>query len=379
MVATKIYQQVATFFPDLSQKQFDDDYGVYLAEILKPSDDRRSFDLASMSVVATLHDGHTWFYDDWLDKNYRQPVGLTVYPWDGKWVVIRSGRPSVSVGDVIEAIDGTPTQTYFERWRKYISASSDRDAGISFFDTPVVFPERFSLTLDGGRQVVVDRKQDNKEEPPAKTEGRWLVPKSVAYIKVPNFRGIETQAAALEYLSQFHEAKAIIIDVRGNPGLGDPGPLQRSLMDKPYQLWTEQSSMKGGMMLRHGAYPELSRATSSQVTIEPQKPAYAGSLFLLVDRGCVCACEDFVMPFKIFGRAQLLGENTAGSYSSTNFTHFENGMMLNVASVRHMFPDGSKFEGVGIAPNVEIHPTVHDLKSRNDVVLDRAVKMATEK
>ena len=85
------------------------------------------------------------------------------------------------------------------------------------------------------------------------------------------------------------------------------------------------------------------------------------------------------MPFKIFGRAQLLGENTAGSYSSTNFTHFENGMMLNVASVRHMFPDGSKFEGVGIAPNVEIHPTVHDLKSRNDVVLDRAVKMATEK
>ena len=85
------------------------------------------------------------------------------------------------------------------------------------------------------------------------------------------------------------------------------------------------------------------------------------------------------MPFKIARRAQLLGETTAGTSSSTNFTHFENGMMLNVTSVRHTFPDGSRFEGVGIAPDVEVPITAQDLKAGRDIVLDRALKAATQK
>jgi carboxyl-terminal processing protease len=380
VTAAKIYHQISTFYPDLSPKQFDHDYEEYLGKILGPSDDRRSFDLASMALVATLHDGHTWFYDDWFDKNYGQPVGFVAYPLDNKWVVVRTGLAALHVGDVIEAIDGTPTQQYFERSRKYISASSDRDAGVSFFDTPVLFPERFTLTLDGARQVTVDRKQDKKQDPPAQTEGRWLVPGSIAYIKVPTFGGIETQAAALDYLKQFREAKAIILDVRGNPGMGDPTPLQRGLMDKPYQSWSEHSSMHGGLLLRQqGGYPESAGVTTSQATIRPRGPAYTGPLFLLIDRGCVCACEAFVMPFKVAHRAQLLGENTAGTYSSTNFTQFENGMMLNVASVRHIFPDGSRFEGIGIAPDFEVHPAVQDLKAGKDVVLDRALQVGTQK
>ena len=127
------------------------------------------------------------------------------------------------------------------------------------------------------------------------------------------------------------------------------------------------------------AYPELAQVTTSEVTIASRAPVYIGTLFLLIDRGCVCACEAFIMPFKIAGRARLLGETTAGSYSSTNFTQFENGMMLNVAAVRHVFPDGSKFEGVGIAPDMEIRPTLQELKAGKDVVLDRALSVATQK
>jgi carboxyl-terminal processing protease len=282
------------------------------------------------------------------------------------------------VGDVIVSIDGTPTPQYFDRNRKYISASSDRDAGVSFFETPVIFPGRFTLTLDGGRQVTVDREHDQKQEPPMKTEGRWLVSGSVGYIKVPTFHSIETQAAALEYLKQFHEAKTVILDVRGNPGLGIGDALQRSLMDKPYPMWSESSSMKGGFLLRHIAYPEVSHVTTSEGMIRPQEPAYAGRLILLIDRGCTCACEDFVMPFKIIKRAQLVGETTAGSFSSTNFTQFDNGMMLNIASVRHTFPDGSRFEGIGIAPDVEVEPQAQDLKAGKDIVLNKALEIANQ-
>jgi carboxyl-terminal processing protease len=332
-----------------------------------------------MALVAGLHDGHSFFYDSWLAQNYGQAIGLTVYALDGNWVVVRSGLAAAKPGDVIQAMDGVPMEQYFQRNQKYVSASSERDARTSFFDTPALFPLRFNLTLDGGRQVVIDRARDRKEPAPGNTEGRWLVPGVVGYIKVPTFRSVELEAAAMDYLRQFHDARAVILDVRGNGG-GEGVALQRALMDKPYPLWTVSSSVKGGFLLREYdvAYPEMSHVTTSDASIRPRGTIYTGRLILLVDRGCTCACEDFVMPFKVTGRARLVGETTAGTFSFTNFTQFENGMMLNLASVRHTFPDGSKFEGIGIAPDVEVRVTAQDLKAGRDPVLEEAVRLARE-
>ena len=242
MMASRIYHVVSTFFPGLSQDKFDAAYEKYLSTILR-TEDRRAFDLASMEFVADLHDGHTWFYDKWLDQNHGAPIGILAYPVSGKWTVVRSQLDSIHVGDVIASVDDASADEWFVRNRRYLSASSDRDASVSFFDTPALFPGQFTITLGDGRKVPIDRKNDKKQPLPAvKTEGKWLVPNSVAYVKVPTFHGIETQAQALEFLKQYHDAKTLILDVRGNPGTGAPGVLQRALMVKPYQDWNEASS-----------------------------------------------------------------------------------------------------------------------------------------
>jgi carboxyl-terminal processing protease len=238
-MASQIYHIVSTFFPGLSPDKFDADYQQYLATILR-TEERRVFDLASMEFVAGLHDGHSWFYDSWLDRTYGQPVGFLAYPLAGAWTVVQSRLDQVRPGDVVVAIDGAPTDEFFARSRRYISASSSRDAGVSFFDTPAIFPEKFTITLGDGRRVPIDRRNDKKTlQGPQVTEGRWLVEKSIAYIKIPVFHGIETQARALQYLKEFKDAKAVILDVRGNPGGGEPSVLQSSLMGRPYQTWTE--------------------------------------------------------------------------------------------------------------------------------------------
>lgn len=379
-MATQIYHTVSTFFPGLSQEKFDLDYAEYLRTIL-PSDDRREFDLASMELVARLHDGHSWFYDNWLDQTTAQPNGFIAYPLAGKWTVVHSNLDSVKVGDVIAAIDAASIEDFFARNRKYVSASSDRDAGVSFFDTPVIFPEKYTLTLTEGRKIPIDRKNDKKNpEPPPKPTGRWLVEKSVAYIKVPSFHGIETQPQALRYFEEFRDAKAVILDVRGNPGMGETLALQSALMGKPYQSWTESSSLHGGPLLRsYGvAYPEHSTITTSDAVVHPRDKSYTGRLILLTDRICSCACENFVMPFKYFKRASLVGETTAGTFSFTRHITFDNGMILNIAAVHHTFPDGSQFEGVGIVPDVPVDTTPDDLRSGRDVVLKRALEFAEQ-
>jgi carboxyl-terminal processing protease len=377
-MATQIYHIISSFFPGLPQEKFDVDYTDYLRVILG-SDDRREFDLASMEFVARLHDGHSWFYDNWLDQTTAQPNGFISYPLSGEWTVVRSNLDSVKVGDVITAIDATSIQDFFAHNRKYVSASSDRDAGVSFFDTAVVFPEKYILTLADGRRIPIDRKNDKKNaEPLPKTAGRWLVEKSVAYIKVPSFHGIETQAQALRYLEEFHDAKAVILDVRGNPGMGEPIALQSALMGKPYQSWTDSSSLHGGPLLRSydAAYPAYSTITTSDAVVHPFDRGYAGRLILLTDRICSCACEDFVMPFKYSKRATLVGETTAGTFSFTRYIPFDNGMILNIAAIHHTFPDGSQFEGVGIAPDVPVDITPDDLRSGRDAVLKTALDLA---
>ena len=77
-MATQIYHIVSSFFPRLSQQKFDASYQQYLAVALR-TEDRREFDLATMALVAELHDGHSWFYDNWLDQTTAQPNGFIAY------------------------------------------------------------------------------------------------------------------------------------------------------------------------------------------------------------------------------------------------------------------------------------------------------------
>jgi hypothetical protein len=44
-----------------------------------------------------------------------------------------------------------------------------------------------------------------------------------------------------------------------------------------------------------------------------------------------------------------------------------------VVSKRNMFPDGREFVGIGISPDVEVHPTQKDLLKGTDPVLQKGI------
>jgi len=95
-----------------------------------------------------------------------------------------------------------------------------------------------------------------------------------------------------------------------------------------------------------------------------------------VDGGCASACEELVQPFKDNQRGTLVGETTEGTAGPAYIHDFHNGMTIGVAVKRRYFPDGSEFEGVGIKPDVEVRPSIDDLKNGRDVVLDKALELA---
>jgi carboxyl-terminal processing protease len=109
----------------------------------------------------------------------------------------------------------------------------------------------------------------------------------------------------------------------------------------------------------------------------PNDPIYKNKLIVLVDQACASACEDFVMPLKVTGRAVVVGERTFGSSGQPKIVDFGDGMRLQIGAKRMMFGDGRPFEGVGIIPDIIIYPSAEQLERGDDPVLEKAVDLSS--
>ncbi|MGZ4886228.1 MAG: S41 family peptidase [Candidatus Aminicenantales bacterium] len=380
VTASQLYSAVQLYFghwkgvPNLDLEK---EYGRYVQQVIA-SDSRRDFDLASMEFLAALQNGHSSFSDKWFRDEFGQMLGFYAYPIDGEWVVTRSSLAELPVGEVITAIDGEPFDAFYQRNGKYISASDERWRRRSFFERTFLFPPSFTVTLKTSRKVSVTRK-GAFQWPGAEVHSNQASQRDgVAILRIPAFMPSNFENSAVEFLKTLGPVKAVILDLRGNHGGSTPDNLVAALMDRPYR-WKAESTAATIAVLRAwgmlGSHAELSWSSDPQ---QPSHPLYTGPLYILVDGGCFSACEDFLVPFKDNHRAMIIGERTGGSTGQSYSHNFGNGMGFAVSTKREYFPDGAPFEGVGVAPDIEVHTSAADLKTGNDPVLARALDLITQ-
>lgn len=328
-----------------------------------------------MEFLATLQNGHSGFGDKWLREEFGQMIGFYAYPIDGEWVVTRSSIPELPVGEIVTAIDDVPVEAFYQRNRKYLPASGERWRRRSLFEETYLFPPSFTVALRSGRKVSVTRKGTfqwpGEEFKSIETDQR----EGIAILRIPAFSPSVFEDSAVEFLKTLGPVKALILDLRGNHGGSTPANLAAALIDRPYR-WMAESTPATIAVLR--ARDMLSSHTELSWGSDPQQPShalYSGPLYILVDGGCFSACEDLVVPFKDNHRVIILGERTAGSTGQPYFHGFENGMGFSLSTKREYFPDGSPFEGVGVAPDVEVRTSASDLRTGSDPVLVKALDM----
>ncbi len=387
-IASRVYASLIANFahaqgaPDVDVEAA---YRLYLDKALA-TDNRRAFSMATMQFLATFRNTHTLLIDRELIRQ-PGPVPFVARFIQGQWVVTSSQAPALKPGDVIEKIDDRSFEQFFSEVRPYISASSEYSARYLLFSRlgdmapcALLFPDSFELTLSGNRKVKIDRRAPGKTSL-ASTEGRWLKSGQVAYIRVPSFFFPDNEKHALELVrGEFKQARAIIVDVRGNAGGATPSDLTSSLMDRPYRWWTESTPVympyfrfratQGDWHYQPFGEPQFTWRSPAQ---SPAKDGFTGKLVLLVDGGCNSSCEDFTMPFKDNHRALIIGQTTSGSTGQPYVVEFDNGMLLLIGAKRASFPDGMPFEGVGIKPDIEVQPTVEDLARGRDIALEAAL------
>ena len=369
-----------------------------LMEMALNTPDRFKFGLEMMRFIARLNNSHSWYRDPWMfDAAPKQAYKLKY--WHYEWVVVASYVDVLTPGDVITHIDNRSMQDWFDEIRPTMNASSATIAVEKMNQHLLMFiPERYDVTLSDGRNVTVDHASATPPKPVEEqvTTGKWLED-NIAFIHIPSFNYDHFEEKALEYVKEFKDAESIIFDLRDCRGGNSPQMLVKALMTKPYREWIEGTPIHFGLMkyrieqfadfeevddYSRGYFEAIKTFFNHPMMVwdaplvQPDNAIYTGKVFLLVGSSVASAAEDFVVPFKTSGRGTLIGQQTYGSTGQPYHMRFDNGIWVSIGTKRAYFPDGSRYEGVGIAPDIEIFPTADDLRAGRDPVLEKAIEMS---
>ncbi len=349
-------------------------YNKYVNEAIN-TEDRYAFCMLMMRVIANLKNSHSNYFDNKIYLKFGGHLGFYASYDDHKrvWVVTKSAMKNIMIGDIVKSVDNEPVETFFSKKKEYINASNERQARNHLFFLPWLFRYGSEIKMDTGKVVIVKKKAGDFDESPS----HILIDGRVPYIKIPSFwHGYHKKIS--RYVHRYGDYKNIIIDLRGNVGGDTPRSIIKYLMNKSYRypnyyIIRSKGALAVKVAKNEGQKYVIQKSVSKYKT--PINDAYKGRLFILADENTVSAGEDFLMPFKDNKRAMILGSQTYGSDGDVYEYKFENGILIWIGAVRVEFPDGSKFEGRGIKPDITIRPSIKDIKEKRDVVLEKALKI----
>ena len=177
-------------------------------------------------------------------------------------------------------------------------------------------------------------------------KGVGMAAPEIGYLRISKFTASvpDDFAEALKGLKG-RGARALIIDLRGNPG-----GLLRSAVSVAGQLLPRNALIVSVRGRQRDGTPE--RYTSGMdFGKESRFP-----LVLLVNRTSASASEILAGALKAHRRALLVGERTFGKASVQNILHFalRKECALKLTTAHYLTPDGRQIDGRGVDPDIEI-------------------------
>ncbi len=162
-------------------------------------------------------------------------------------------------------------------------------------------------------------------------------------------------------IDELHDAPALIIDLRGNPG--GVFPVRKAIAS---QLVGERA-----LFMRYQLRDEVQEAYLD-VVADP----YRGLVVILVDELSASSSEEFAGSLQALGRATIVGSPTPGRCLVSNIVQLPGGGVLSYPFGQSQTPDGRVLEGNGVVPDVEVGLDRHLLLQGIDTQLEAAIDYA---
>jgi C-terminal processing protease CtpA/Prc len=344
--------------------------------------DKDAYKLELIQLIGRIHDTHA---NLWSGLDVRPPVGECRIPVRVRFIenqavitgYVNSGSAETTglrLGDVILSLDDVSTAKLVEQWSPYYTASNEgarlRDIGHTFTQGACgdakleVRRESGPAKLTSKRlQVPLDRNEFVHDMP---GDTFRLLSKDVAYLKLSSVKS----ADAGQYVKKAEGTKGLIIDIRNYPSEFMVFALGQLLVDKTSsftRFTTADLSTPGAFHWKEG--PEL----------KPEQPHYAGKVVILVDEVSLSQAEYTTMAFRVAPQAVVVGSTTSGADGNVSQVALTGGERTMISGLGIFYPDKKPTQRVGIAPDVEVKPTIAGIRSGRDEVLEEGIRQIVGK
>ncbi len=191
----------------------------------------------------------------------------------------------------------------------------------------------------------------------------------VGYIRIDSWDSKQTEALEQVYvaLGELASARGLVIDVRPNSGGAEPLAQEFAgcFIDKPV-VYAKHVCRDADAPSGFGQMQER--------VLEPSKlrPKYRGKVAVLMGPANMSSCEAFLLMMKQVPGCKLVGAASYGSSGNPKPVDLGNGVTVYLPSWKALRPDGTCFEGQGIAPDFAVKATPTELEAA-DPVLQAAV------
>ncbi|MES0344129.1 MAG: S41 family peptidase, partial [Anaerolineales bacterium] len=160
-----------------------------------------------------------------------------------------------------------------------------------------------------------------------------------------------------------HDAPAMIIDLRGNPG--GTFPVRKAIAS---QLVGEPE-----LFMRYQLRDGMEEAYLDSIS-----NAYPGEVVLLVDELSTSSSEEFTGSLQAMGRATIIGSQTPGSCLVMNIELLPYEAILMYPFGQSQTPDGRILENNGVVPDIEVALDREQLLQGIDSQLEAAIEYVEE-
>jgi carboxyl-terminal processing protease len=343
-------------------------------DYVKPDnlDEEALFEAAVNGMIGILNDNGTYYVtptDHQLDTTISgsfEGIGATISAQNNEIVIVAPirGTPAeaagLTSGDIILAVDGESTKGWtVEKAVLRIRGPKGTQVTLEIkHDDGKV--QEYKLTRSTVQVDSVTR------DPPggAIRDSSGNIVDGIGYVHIREFSRrtpMELENAIREEVAE--GAKAMILDVRSNPG----GLLQQTLQA------TDLFLDRGTILIqrdRNGNETNSNAESYRRGQIISDVP-----IVVLQNRFSASAAEIVAAALRDNGRATIVGEKSFGKGTVNIARELDNGGALYVSVAQWLTPAGAVIDQIGVRPDIEVIPTDEDIDLRRDVQLFRAVDL----
>ncbi|MCP3057435.1 S41 family peptidase [Myxococcus sp. K38C18041901] len=294
----------------------------------------------------------------------------------GQPIIRRSALPALQPGDTLVSINGQPMSAWLAEEMAHASAATPGYLHDVAIRRLLIMNAALDVGLrgaDGTPRVVQVQPQPVELLNQVSGPDSLRTAGSLADLGAPELHYLNMASEVLTSPDAFRAAltaaqgaSGLVVDMRGYPGISHYEVAQR-LISAPfrspvfrYPVWTG---------------PDDFQTVDTGHTRQPlTSPSYAGPIVLLVGPRTVSAAENFGIMLTGAQRVTVIGRRSAGTNGNVTRLLLPGQLAVSFTGMGILFPDQSRFHGVGIVPHIEVAPTVQDIATGTDPELLRAIQ-----